>query len=84
MEKQVPVVFTLEVDSDNRRHLLVNRYLGQSVLPPQMPIAIEPGRGIVPLAVPQAVPDLARPLPPPPSLPPIMQKSIKYSAAFRT
>lgn len=84
MEKQVPVVFTLEVDSDSRRHLLVNRYLGQSVLPPQMPIAIEPGRGIVPLAVPQAVPDLARPLPPPPSLPPIMQKSIKYSAAFRT
>ena len=75
IEQQTPVVFTLDVDAQKRRHLLVNRYLGQANLPPPLPIAIEPGRGIVPVAE-------APPPPPPPA--PATKTDVKFSAVFRT
>lgn len=77
IEQQTPVVFTLEVDDQKRRHLLVNRYLGQANLPPPLPIAIEPGRGIVPVAETPVVP-----APPPPPPPPA--SDVKFAAVFRT
>jgi KaiC/GvpD/RAD55 family RecA-like ATPase len=74
IEQQAPVVFTLDVDAQKRRHLLVNRYLGQANLPPPLPIAIEPGRGIVPVA--------ETPPPPPPPVP-ATPRDVKFAAAFR-
>lgn len=75
IEQQTPIAFTLDVDAQKCRHLLVNRYLGQANLPPPLPIAIEPGRGIVPVAE-------APPPPPPPA--PATKTDVKFSAVFRT
>lgn len=75
IEQQTPIVFILEVDAQKRRHMLVNRYLGQANLPPPLPIAIEPGRGIVPVA--------ETPPPPPPSAP-AAKTDVKFAAVFRT
>ena len=76
IEQQVPVVFTLDVDAQNRRQLLVNRYLGQAALPPPLPIAIESGRGIVFAA--------EAPPPPPPPPAPAAAGTIKFASVFRT
>ncbi|NCA82213.1 MAG: hypothetical protein EOM72_05650 [Opitutae bacterium] len=73
IEQQAPVVFTLDIDAQNRRHLLINRYLGQASLPPPLPMAILPGRGIV--SVPESLPPPA----PAPDSPPL---DVKFSAVF--
>ena len=80
IEQQVPIVFTLDVDAQNRRHLLVNRYLGQSALPPALPIAIESGHGIVPATEPPTAP----PPPPAPPAAPVAKSEVKFASVFRT
>lgn len=47
LEEQIPVVFTLDVDEKENRTLTLNKYLGDSKLPPPIPILIEPKVGIV-------------------------------------
>ena len=47
IEEQVPIVFTLDVDADDKHSLLVNKYLGENNLPPPVPFVIAPGAGIL-------------------------------------
>ena len=47
LEEQVPIVFTLEVDDQERHTMFVNKYLGENTLPPPVPFVITPGAGII-------------------------------------
>ena len=47
LEEQVPIVFTLDRDSQNQHTLLINKYLGDQNLPPPVPFVIVPGAGII-------------------------------------
>ncbi len=57
IEEQVPIVFTLDVDESGHHHLLINKYLGETSLPPPLPFQIVPGQGIA--AIPDATPTLS-------------------------
>lgn len=48
MEDQTPVALTLDVDQAGKRTLTINKYLGESALPPPVNFEIVSGQGIVP------------------------------------
>lgn len=48
MEDQTPVAITLDVDQTGKRTLTVNKYLGESALPPPVNFEIVSGKGMVP------------------------------------
>ncbi|MBP7276059.1 MAG: hypothetical protein KBA51_07635 [Kiritimatiellae bacterium] len=88
LEEQIPIVFTLDQDSTGLRSLLVNKYLGDKNLPPQIPFSILPGVGICettasPVPPPSAAKasEPAAPVEtPPPSAP---RGPIRFSTAFK-
>lgn len=87
LEEQIPVVFTLDRDNDGKYTLLLNKYLGESALPPPVPFIIAPGAGIIraPKKVPApATPPPAAPEPEASRRPGLRIGPIKFSSAFRT
>lgn len=91
LEEQIPIVFTLDLDDNGKRTLLINKYLGDTNLPPPVPFVFVPGAGI--LRAPKVVPGSTTrgPLPadpPPPAQPqpaaPPKIDPIKFSSAFRS
>jgi KaiC/GvpD/RAD55 family RecA-like ATPase len=86
LEEQVPIVFTLNLEEDGQRSLLINKYLGEVSLPPPVPFVIVPGGGII--RAPKKVPATATATPSPPSVSPAEPPAppagpIKFSSAFR-
>ncbi|MDD2240593.1 MAG: RAD55 family ATPase [Kiritimatiellae bacterium] len=77
--QQIPVVFTLDRDDTGKHTLQLNKYLGQSTLPPPIPFIITRGAGLLraPKQIPEDVPapaTRARPAPSP----------IRFSSAIHT
>ncbi len=89
LEEQIPVVFTLDRDPQGRYTLLLNKYLGETTLPPPVPFIIARGAGIIraPKKIPEQVVN-PPPAPPPANAPARSSRldvgAIKFSAAFRS
>ena len=84
LEEQVPVVFTLDVDGNGRHTLLLNKYLGESNLPPPVPFIFAPGVGI--LRAPKVVraPPPGAAAPAAPAAKPAGNQPIRFASAFKT
>ncbi|NLG35162.1 MAG: hypothetical protein GX548_07395, partial [Lentisphaerae bacterium] len=79
LEEQVPIVFSLNLDDDGQRSLLINKYLGEVSLPPPVPFVIVPGSGIVRAPGQASAPAAASPA----AAPPAPEGPIKFASAFR-
>lgn len=80
LEEQVPIVFSLNLDDDGQRSLLINKYLGEVSLPPPVPFVIVPGSGIVRAPGQASAPAAASPAA---AAPPVPEGPIKFASAFR-
>lgn len=77
--EQIPVVFTLDRNDTGKYTLQLNKYLGQTTLPPPIPFIITRGAGLLraPKKIPEDVP------PPAPRAKP-GDTPIRFSSAIRT